>query len=364
MPANPHTPDNLAAVIMAGGVGTRFWPLSTEERPKQFLRLFGDRTLLQLSRDRLEGIVPAERILVLTSERFTRLVREQLPDIPAGNVIGEPHRRDTAAAAALAALLCRKRWGDATILTVTADHLIGPVELFRRTALSAMRAAGTGDALYTFGIRPTGPATGYGYLECGDAVLDDGGIRHLDLLRFKEKPDAGTAEEYVSSGRYLWNSGMFVWRASTVLELVKRFLPEHFERLSRAVERDGEEGFGRALAEAFEPLESVSVDYAIMEKAPVARCVEAGFDWSDVGGWTALCDLLDRDGSGNARTCILHALDAANNLVFSTDPEETVVAIGVDDLVIVRAGNRTLVTTKDRAEDVKRIVKEHGLGKA
>ncbi len=350
-----HIP--IAAVIMAGGAGTRFWPVSTEERPKQFLRLFGDRSLLQMSRDRLEGIAPPEHLLVLTGERYVPLVREQLPDIPAENVIGEPVRRDTAAAAALAALMVEKRMGDAVILTVTADHLIEPVGMFRDTALSAVREAWKGGMLYTFGIAPDRPATGYGYLECGGEVLDDYGVRHREVLSFREKPDAVTAAAYLGSGRHLWNSGMFVWRASAFTDLLKGLAPDHHRLIAAAVSRDGTDGFAQALAEAFEPLDTVSVDYAVMEKAPRVRCAEARFRWSDVGGWAALRDLMDRDANGNAASCTLHSLDTSNTLVFSTDPAETVIAIGLDDLVIVRDGGRTLVTRGNRAEDVKRILR-------
>ena len=230
---------NLVVVIMAGGAGTRFWPVSTKTRPKQFLRLFGDRTLLQLSYDRLSGVVGPERVLVLTNEDFVPLVREQLPELPPENVLGEPYRRDTGAAVCLAALLARKRFGNPVIATLTADHLIGPVDLFQRTLRSAVSVAATDAVLYTFGVRPDFPSTAYGYLEIGEKIPTPGDIEHFRLKSFKEKPDRETAEEYVSSGRFLWNSGMFVWQADAILAELEHHLPDHLSAIAPAVELDG-----------------------------------------------------------------------------------------------------------------------------
>ena len=204
----------IVAVIMAGGMGTRFWPLSTPQKPKQFIDLFGGRSLLQMSFDRLRGLVPPDRTLVLTNAAHVALTREQLPELPEGNVIGEPVRRDTAAAVALAAVLVRKRFGDSIILTLTADHLIEPRELFQKNLVSAAGQVAENNAFYTFGIKPAYPATAYGYLETGASVLNDGGIEHFELKQFKEKPDLETARQYIESGRFLWNSGMFVWKAA------------------------------------------------------------------------------------------------------------------------------------------------------
>ena len=351
---------DLAVVIMAGGAGTRFWPLSTEARPKQFLNLFGERTLIQISHDRVAGLVPPERVLVLTNERFVPLVREQLPDLPGRNVIGEPMRRDTAAAVALAALLCRERFGNPAMAVLTADHLIEPAETFRRTLCSAVAAVSSGEgsgALYTFGIQPSYPATGYGYLRRGPRVLDDDGIEHFKLRQFREKPDAGTALAYLDSGEYYWNSGMFVWSTATILEQLRAHLPAHLQHLEPAVRRDGEADFGEALRRAFEPLELTSIDFGVMEKAGHVRCVASTFNWSDVGGWLALEPLLERDAAGNVHRGRLFTEDARGNLVFSEDRDEAVALVGVRDLVVVRSGNRTLVVHRDCAEQVKKLVK-------
>ncbi len=348
--------NDLVAVVMAGGVGTRFWPLSTPERPKQFHALVGERSLLQLAVDRLVGLVPPERTLVLTQRAFVSHVREHLPQLPVDNVIGEPARRDTAAAVCLGALLARRRFGDPVMLTVTADHLISPVEAFHRAALSAARAARLSSALYTFGIPPTSPATAYGYLELGERIGADDGVEHYRLARFHEKPDPVTARTYLMAGIYLWNSGMFAWTAGSILAEFARHLPGHLEALEQAVAADGTAAWEAGLSAAFEPLPRISVDYAIMEQATDVRCVRSSFSWSDVGGWIALGEHLEADRFGNRRHARLHVLDAEDNLVFAEDPEEIVALVGVRDLVVVRAGRRTLVVHRDRAEEVKALV--------
>jgi len=348
---------DLSACLLAGGAGTRFWPLSTAAKPKQFLRLFGGKSLLRMAFERIEPLVPADRIWVLTNEAFVPLVREHLPEVPAPHVVAEPLRRDTAAAVALAALLCRARHGDPVMAVLPADHLIEPVGAFHAALLSAARGAAASGALYTFGVAPAWPATGYGYLERGEKVLDDAGIGHFRLLRFREKPDAATARGYVESGRFLWNSGMFVWKAGAILAELARQLPGHLRLLEPAVARFETPAWPGALRDAFQPLRAVSVDFGVMEKALEVRCVAGAFAWSDVGGWTALEDRLDRDAEGNARRGRLAALDASGNLVFCEDPTEEVALVGVSGLIVVRAGKRTLVVPKDRAEDVKSLVR-------
>jgi mannose-1-phosphate guanylyltransferase len=343
---------------MAGGAGTRFWPVSTEERPKQFLNLFGGKSLLEQSYDRVAGLVPDERILVLTSQRLTRLVAEQLPRLPECNVIGEPLRRDTAAAVALAATLCRRRWGNPVMVILTADHLIRPVELFRRTILSAARAAVAEPVLYTFGIVPSYPATCYGYLDSREKVAEDDGIGHFRLRRFVEKPDAETARKYLAAGNFYWNSGMFVWSVETILAELARQLPAHLEHLVPAVEHDSTPEFAEALRRAFEPLTATSIDFGVMEGAKNIRMLRAEFEWNDVGGWLALEEFLAADPAGNVHRGRLEAIDAAGNLVFCEDESETVALIGVKDLVVVRASGKTLVVPKERAEEIKKLVKK------
>ena len=347
----------LVAVIMAGGMGTRFWPLSTPERPKQFVTLFGERSLLQMSFDRLRGLVPPERILVLTNAAHVAIAREQLPELPEGHIIGEPVRRDTAAAVALAAVLVRERFGDSVILTLTADHLIEPTEIFQQDLVSAARQVAAADVFYTFGIKPTYAATAYGYLETGAVVTRDGGIEHFELKQFREKPDLETARRYVDSGRFLWNSGMFVWKAATILREIRTWLPGHSEALEPLGGCDGTPRWQEALEKAFAGIRPISIDYGVMEKTRTPlRCVASRFSWSDVGGWPALGDLLARDSRGNAVRGTLRAIDASGNLVFSEAPGETVALIGVEGLIVVRSGNRTLVARKEDADRIRELL--------
>lgn len=350
--------ENVVVVIMAGGAGTRFWPLSTEARPKQFIRLFDDRSLLQKSFDRIADLIPPQRIMILTNATSVALVREDLPQIPSENIIGEPMRRDTAAAVALGATLCRRRYGNPVIATLTADHMINPVALFQKTLLSAVRFARSSGALYTFGIQPSYPATGYGYLELGQQVATDDGIEHFQLLKFKEKPDIETASQYLAAKTFYWNSGMFVWTADAILHELKSHLPNHLRSLSQACECDGTPAWPEALRASFASLETISIDYAIMEKAREVRCVVSTFFWSDVGGWLGLREFLPCDDHSNHYRGELAALNAADNLVFCENPAEQVMLIGVKDLVVVRAGPKTLVIQKDKLQEIKTLLQK------
>ncbi|MBI3924998.1 MAG: NTP transferase domain-containing protein [Armatimonadetes bacterium] len=348
---------DLVAVIMAGGVGTRFWPMSTPERPKQFLALVGDRTLLQESYDRVVELTGPDRILVVTGQRYQSLVAEQLPRLQPSHILGEPFRRDTAAAVALAALVGRKLFGNPILAVLTADHWIRPVPQFHRALLSAARQARERDAIYTFGIRPRRPAVSYGYVEMGPAVFEDEGLSHHRLLGFHEKPDLKTAVGYVDSGRHCWNSGMFVFSADRILRALQRHLPAHLELLAPAVDAFGTAGWKQALRHAFEAMAPISIDYGVMEKAEEIWSVVAEFDWSDLGGWLALESFLPQRGGNrvHGRTAVL---SAEENLVFCEDPEELVALLGVQDLIVVRSWGRTLVARRDRIEELKKLVED------
>lgn len=346
----------LDVVIMAGGSGTRFWPLSTEERPKQFLRLFGARSMLQLTWDRIATLVPEERVFVLTNARYLPLVREQLPQLPADNVIGEPMARDTSGAIALATAVCRARHGDPVMAVLTADHLIQPVEVFQSTLVSAAEAAKASGALYTFGVVPSFPATGYGYLEAGESLGVSGGVEHFILDGFREKPDLDTARAFLKARRYSWNSGMFVWRTSAIEAALRRHLPTHGAIIAPLAEADRTPGWNEAMVEAFEPLPKISIDFGVMEKAERVRMIRATFEWSDVGDWLALERFHEPDGDGNRGSAKIHALGANNNAVFCDAEGEAIALVGVRDLIVVRAGNRTLVAHRTATEQVKQLV--------
>ncbi|MFH1131605.1 MAG: sugar phosphate nucleotidyltransferase [Pseudomonadota bacterium] len=349
--------EQLAVVIMAGGAGTRFWPISTEECPKQFLTLFDKRSLLQQSYDRVSSLVPPERIFVLTNSTFVDLVKEQLPNVPETNIIGEPIRRDTAAAVALSALLCEQRLGPSVIAVLTADHHIQPTSRFQQVLLSAAKGAlNNTDALYTFGTNPTYPATCYGYLHLGAQIHVDGDIPHFQLLDFKEKPDEKTAQEYFGSQNYRWNSGMFVWTTTAILNELRLQLPDHLRHLEKAVEQDGTPQWETAIETAFSSLQPVSIDYGVMEHAAKVNAVVADYAWNDVGGWLALENFLEKDSKSNAFRGNLHTLNARNNLCFCENTDEHIALVGVEGMVVVRAGNKTLVVKRDCVEQVKQLV--------
>ena len=347
---------DAVAVIMAGGTGTRFWPLSTSEKPKQFLKLFDDRSLLQKSYDRIADLIPPERIVVLTNASFVPLVREQLPQLPADNVIGEPMKRDTAAAVCLGAALCRKRFGNPLMVVLTADHMIEPVNLFQKVLMSAAKAARASGAIYTLGICPNFPAVGYGYLELGEKVESEDGVEHFHLCRIKEKPDAETAAAYVLSGKFLWNSGMFIWNTDTIIREIQTHLPEHWRAISEAVRHDRTPLWEESLCQAFDQVKPISIDYGVMEKAMQVRCVASTFSWTDLGGWLALADFLERDRDDNCCRGQVMTLDATGNIVFCEDRDDLVMVVGIDDLVVVRAGTRTLIAKKDRVEEIRKLV--------
>lgn len=350
------TAPQIVVAIMAGGSGTRFWPMSRPERPKQFLNLTGERTMLQVTFDRLEGLVPPDRVLVLTNAKFADLAREQLPELPADNVIGEPMPRDTSGAVALAAALVEKKWPGAVLAILAADHTIEPAARFREVLAGAAEVAQAEGGLYTFGIQPRHAATGYGYLEVGDKLGERRGAAFHKLAAFREKPDLPTAEAFLASGRHLWNSGMFVWRTTDILAEIERHLPQHFAAMRAAAEAWGSPTFEMALKTAFEPLPKVSIDYGVMEKAVDVRCAVADFDWNDVGGWVALEQVLPRDADGNWTQTALSALDSRDNIVVSEQNGHRVVCIGVTDLIVVTTPNATLVCRKDDAERIKKVV--------
>lgn len=359
------TPD-VAITLLAGGAGTRFWPVSTRLKPKQFLALLGSRSLLQETYRRALLLTTPERILVLTNEDFVPLVREQLPGLPPANVVGEPLRRDTAAAVCLSSLLQQGNWGDLVNVVLASDHRIAPDEEFVRVMLSAVRAAAGSSSLYTIGISPSHPATGYGYLHRGDLLLEDGGVRHYRVDAFREKPAAELAEQYIQDGEHYWNSGMFVWRNQAVLTEFERRLPSHLSILRDACDQAGGSPPPEALRRAFEQLPTLSVDYGVMETAPDVRMVEATFQWSDVGGWQALAEFLERDEAGNSRRGRLVALDSGGNIVFCEDADELVALLGVSDLIVVRSGGKTLILPRSRAEELKDLVgtlSERGQGR-
>lgn len=351
------------AVIMAGGSGTRLWPLSRAQRPKQLLDVVaeeggGAHSLLAEAFQRLRAVLPAERIWVCTAAGYGDLVRADLPELDAGRLILEPVARDTANAVGLAAAVVADVDPDAELAVVSADHVIRPVDRFAdalRTAFDVL--AERPRALVTLGIAPRSPATGFGYIQRGGTT----GVPHaFEVVGFREKPDRATAEAYLASGLYSWNSGMFVWRARTVLDALADHLPETAERLARIVAAPAGPKRDAVLAEVFPTLPKISVDYAVMEPAAAEQgrvvVVDLDVDWLDVGSWPALAGTLPVDDRGNAVRGLAVVVDSAHNVVFSDDPEHLVALVGVRDSVVVHTADVTLVCPVGEAERVKELL--------
>jgi mannose-1-phosphate guanylyltransferase len=352
-------------LIMAGGSGTRLWPLSRKDKPKQLLPLVQGRSLLQLAYERLRGLLPAERIYVCTGADYANVVFENLPELPKGNLLGEPVGRDTANAVGFAAAVMKKKDPDAVMAVVTADHVIEPVATFQSAlGLAFEVATELPNSLATFGFVPTHGHTGLGYIYRGDPLpLSSKRAGAYRVLAFKEKPDQATADRYVESGRYYWNSGMFVWRCDTVLRELSLHLPEAYKGLMRIAEAWGTPRQDAVLRETYPKLPRISIDYAVMEPASLNKgkaqvvTVEMPVDWLDVGSWPALAETLKIDDHDNAIDCeVCLLVDSDNNIIISHDPTHLIAAVGLSDMIVVHAKDVTLVCPKREAQRVKELV--------
>ena len=347
------------AVIMAGGGGTRLWPISRKETPKQLLPLLGKETLFQSTVSRLEQIFPRERILVVTVAEQAREMRQQVPGIPAENYLIEPAPRGTASVVALAAAVLQKRDPQAVMAIQTSDHYIRNRDLFHYLISTAFDVAQK-NYLVTLGITPTFPSTGYGYIQQGASLEGDYKYPVYTVKRFKEKPDEETAQQLLRSGDHSWNSGMFVWRVDTILAEIERQMPQLFEVVNKISSAWGTPDQNEVVQANWNGLKSQTIDYGVMEKAErVAVLPAGGLGWSDVGSWDSLFEVLMPDMNGNVATSAQHlALDTHNTLVYSKNNECLVVTIGLDDIVIVDAGDVLMVCKVDQSQRVKDVV-EH-----
>ncbi len=354
---------HLYPTILAGGVGSRLWPRSRKSSPKQFLDLMGNgRSMLQEAFDRMTPLVPPDHIYVITNREYVDGVRAQLPDVPAENIVGEPAARGSAAAIGLGAIHLLNRDPDAVMTVLTADHLIGKPDALRDVLVAGAELAQTGE-LITLGIRPTYPETGYGYIEMGEALGRFNGMEARRVRRFREKPDLETARAFLQAGHFVWNSGMFIWRADVIMDQFRRFMPDLHAALTALQPALGGPDADAAFDAHWMPLQgNVTIDYGVMEKAERVAVFPVDLDWHDIGSWAALLEVLPKDDDGNVIQARHLHHESSNVLVFSRD--RLIATIGLQDMIVVDAGDVVLVMPADRAQDVKKLIaalKENGL---
>lgn len=340
----------LCALIMAGGKGTRFWPLSTEENPKQFLNLVGNESMIQMTVNRLKSIIPMERIFVVTDQKYEKLVNEHLTELPSENIIIEPVGMNTAPCIALSAMLIEKKFPNATLAVLPSDHLIENEALFQTTLQAAdLYVEMNQQAIVTLGMEVTRPEVGYGYIKYENELnsIYDLSIRKVE--KFVEKPDIETAKHYMNEGCYLWNGGMFIWKTQNIISLTKQHLSSTYELLAKIAKSSSSE-FNQKLYELYPQVESISVDYGIMERAEQICVIPSSFGWDDIGSWLSLERYRETDEQNNIMDGEIKALNSKGNIIVSkTKP---MVLCGVEDLILVETDEVVMVMKK---EDVGRI---------
>ena len=342
------------AVILAGGRGTRFWPRSRRETPKQLLPVVGETSLLQQTVARLEPLIPAERIWIFTSDLLREKIIEQLPAVPPEQVVAEPVQRNTAPCIAMAARLLAERDPDAVMGVFPSDHLIEDETAYLEILRSAAEAARSNKELVVLGIEPRWAETGYGYIEYPAGTVP-GSYSPSPVVQFREKPDRQTAQQYVDAGNFCWNSGMFVWKASTLLAAVAQYMPQTASALCK-LPPFGAPNFASSLAEHYAACDNLSIDYGVLEKASnIVGFSCADFGWNDVGSWEAVYTLADKDGVSNAPHTPIEAIDASGNYVDA--PGKLVALVGVDNLVVVDTLDALLICPREKAQQVSAVVK-------
>lgn len=350
--------DLLHAVIMAGGSGTRFWPASRNEHPKQLLQLVGSNTMLRATCDRLGGLISPEHTLVMTNKHLVEQVRTQLSDVPPEQIVGEPMKRDTAACIALAASLIHHADPEAIMLVLPADHIISTDAQFQDCMSNGVKLIEESpDRIVTFGIRPSYAAESFGYVQRGEALQEAGVSGAYRVESFREKPNRETAEKYVTAGTYDWNSGIFMWRAATILNALRKFEPEMMKHIDAISDAMGTPGFDITLEREFAKIDGRSIDYAVMERYDDVAVIEATFNWDDVGSWQSIGRLTEPDEQGNCVKGKYLPIQSQRMIVYGED-DHLLVTIGLQDTIVVHTQNATLVAPKEEEERVREVVKQ------
>lgn len=344
----------IYSLIMAGGSGTRFWPRSKAVKPKQYLNLFGDDSLLQSTIKRFSTFTSTENIYVVSGKSQAKVLEKQTTMLPKSNLIYEPVGKNTLPCIGLAAMFAEKENPDGIMVVTPSDHLIENDELFRDTVLAAVKIAEERDGIVTIGITPTYPATGYGYVQTAENITGPEKIKQFKVERFVEKPDEKTASDYLEKGGFYWNSGLFVFKISVFLDAVKQFAPNLYSDLRKIQADLGNPSFEKTLDKIYRAINGISVDYGIMEHAKNIYLVEGNFVWNDLGSWESVYLTSEKDENGNAGTGEAVIIDSKNSYIFS---ETGLIAlVGLDDVIVVQDGNTTLVCKRDKAEEIKKVV--------
>lgn len=343
------------ALILAGGSGTRFWPLSRNRQPKQLLDLFGDGTLLEQTISRLDGLVPPENIFILTNAIQEEKTREIASMLPAENIFAEPAKRDTAPAVALGIGLVAARDPEATMMVLPADQLIQDTAAYQQVMRDATQVAAQTEALVTVGIKPTWPCPSYGYIERGDkATISNCKVENspFEVSCFREKPNPELAEKFLSAGNFVWNAGMFVWSVPTVMSQLEKHSPELYNFVHELCRSSD---LPATVANQFPELTPISIDYALMENADQVLNIEATFDWDDVGSWISVAKYLENQGGNNATNTNLALIESENNIVFNNRKDLKIALLGVNDLIIVQTDDALLVANRHQADAIKKL---------
>jgi len=344
----------LYGVILAGGYGERFWPKSKPDIPKQLFSISGKKTLLEETLDRISHLIPKERIFIVTNKDIGAKILSAIPRLKVDNIIAEPMRKNTAPAIALASLYLKNRDKEAVMAILPADHFIPDKEMFLKILSIAYEYAQKKESLITLGIKPTRPETGYGYIEVGKQIATKNGVSIYEVKSFREKPDQETAKKFLSSGGYLWNSGMFIWHVETILDAFSKFMPELYSKLMKIQNNE------LKVEEFFQEVENISIDFGIMEKAKNIFMIEGDFKWDDIGSWNALERIYPKDENKNVVLTKHIGIDTQNCII--TGEGKLIATIGISDLIVVDTKEAILICPKKRAEEVKKIVEIQNKG--
>ncbi len=339
------------AVVMAGGIGSRFWPKSNEKTPKQLIKIFGEKTMIQETVERLSGFIDDDKIYIVTNRKQRPFVVKQLPQLPPANIIAEPFGRETATCIGLASIIIQKRDPDAVIINLPADHIIRRIEAFHTTLKHAVNYASKTNGLVTIGIIPSRPETGYGYIQIDEQSIDKNIHK---VFSFAEKPNYATAVRFIESGDFLWNSGMFIWKASSILNEIQIHLPDLFEGLEEIKTVIDKPGFEKKLDIVYGQLRKISIDYGVMEKSKKVFLTKGDFIWSDVGSWEEVYQLSEKNDSGNCIHGKVFTEMTVDSYIYS--PDKFTAVIGAENLIVVNDDDALLICRRDLAQSVKKIV--------